>query len=253
MTVDRKVPVALQLYSVRENCKADFVKTLEDVAGAGYDGVEFAGYYEKDAKELKRILSGLNLKTAGSHLGLQFLQDDVIGGTIDYNLELGNDRIIIPHISKDLISTVDDCKKVADTFTGIHKKISAAGLSLGFHNHKIEFDDVGGQTAFDIIFKNTPDDFIMQIDIGWATVAGQEPEKIIKKYSGRANTVHVKEYSPEDEAAWVGKGIIDWKSILSVCKEQGNTEWFIVEQEKFSIPAIESVTNSLNYLKELSI
>ena len=67
---DGKIPIALQLYSVRKDCAEDFDLVLEKVASMGFEGVEFAGYYHyrRDPKGLKKRLDDLGLKVAGTHI-----------------------------------------------------------------------------------------------------------------------------------------------------------------------------------------
>ncbi|SVA65779.1 uncharacterized protein METZ01_LOCUS118633, partial [marine metagenome] len=64
-----RIPVALQMYTVRDVCEKDFVGALRQVADIGYEGVELAGSYGLDAEVLRDILVDVNLKCVGSHTG----------------------------------------------------------------------------------------------------------------------------------------------------------------------------------------
>ncbi|GAG48180.1 unnamed protein product, partial [marine sediment metagenome] len=90
-----RIPIALQLYSVREDCQKDVAGTLKAVAEMGYEGVEFAGYHGSSAEELRKILDDVGLKVVGSHLRLSVLQGDELAKTIEFNKALGNKRLVI--------------------------------------------------------------------------------------------------------------------------------------------------------------
>ena len=85
-----RIPIALQLYSVRENCQKDFPGTLKAVAEMGYEGVDFAGYYDYDAKAIRKMLDDLGLGVAGCHTGLNTLLGDELAKTVEFNRILGN-------------------------------------------------------------------------------------------------------------------------------------------------------------------
>ena len=91
------IPVGLQLYTLREEMAEDFVGTLEKVADIGYTGVEFAGYGDLSARELKNHLDRLGLKACGSHVGY----DEIVNNTeavIEYSLKIDNDYIVCPYM-----------------------------------------------------------------------------------------------------------------------------------------------------------
>src|SRR5271157_1283236 len=90
-----RIPVALQLYSIREECARDLAGTLAAVAKMGYDSVEFAGYYEHPAEEVRAILDGVHLKAIGSHNNIKLLLGDELEKTVEFNRILGNPRLIV--------------------------------------------------------------------------------------------------------------------------------------------------------------
>src|SRR4051794_6490538 len=91
-----RIPIALQLYSVRDECAKDLPGVLKEVARMGYEGVEFAGYYGFDAPTLRKMLDDLGLKCAGTHIMLPTLQGDALAETIAFNKTLGNKFLIVP-------------------------------------------------------------------------------------------------------------------------------------------------------------
>ena len=48
-----KLPIAIQLYSVRDDMEKDFYGTVKKVKELGYEGVEFAGLFGKTGVEVK--------------------------------------------------------------------------------------------------------------------------------------------------------------------------------------------------------
>lgn len=82
----KKIPIGLQLYSIREDCAKDLPGTLAAVSKMGYDGVEFAGYHGRTAKELRKMLDDLGLKCCGTHIGLDTLLGDALKASAEFNL-----------------------------------------------------------------------------------------------------------------------------------------------------------------------
>src|SRR5436190_16076578 len=94
----KKIPWGLQLYSVRNECAKDLVGTVTAVAKMGYKGVEFAGYYGRDAKTLRKLLDDVGLKCCGTHTALDTLLGDTLAKTIEFNKTLGNTFLIVPSL-----------------------------------------------------------------------------------------------------------------------------------------------------------
>ncbi|MDD5678728.1 MAG: sugar phosphate isomerase/epimerase [Kiritimatiellae bacterium] len=240
-----KIPVAIQLYSLRDVAPTDVPGTLRKVAAMGYAGVEFAGYYNIDGITLRRLLADFALCCAGVHLGLDALEGDAFEKTVAMNKLLGNDRLIVPGADlKNLSQTID-------RLNAAHVRAKACGMRVGFHNHTHEFDLENGVTKFDRIFSETPDDFLVQLDIGWATCAGQDVAAILRKYSKRLETVHVKEFSPNNPKVAVGEGSVKWPAIFDILEKETCVQWYVVEQEQFAIGPMESAKSCINYIRKL--
>ncbi|MEK6707112.1 MAG: hypothetical protein AABZ06_15145, partial [Bdellovibrionota bacterium] len=92
----RQAPIGLQLYSVREDCKGDLPGTIAAVGKMGYDGVEFAGYFDRSAEDLRKMLDDNGLVCCGTHTGLDTLLEDNLAKTIEFNKTLGNKYLIVP-------------------------------------------------------------------------------------------------------------------------------------------------------------
>ena len=244
-----KIPIALQLYSVREDCAKDFIGTIKAVSEMGYEGVEFAGYYNLEAKDIRKILDDFNLKVAGSHLGINTLLGDELKKTVEFNSILGNKFLVVPALPPEYTKTKEGWLKIAELLADISEKVKPYGMRVGYHNHDIEFRPIDGEIPWDLLFQNTSKDVIMQLDIGNAMHGSADPVEILKKYPGRAVTVHLKEYPFTAPA--IGEGEVKWEEIFNLCETIGGTEWYIVEYETPGRPPLESVRRCIENLRKM--
>jgi sugar phosphate isomerase/epimerase len=250
----RKIPIALQLHSVRENCARDLPGTLAAVADMGYEGVEFAGYYGRSADELREMLDNVGLRAAGTHISVDALLGDELQRTIKFNRILGNRFLIVPWLPEEMRSSKMEWLRTARLMNNIAKKLKPERLRVGYHNHAIEFQPIDGAMPWDIFFGAANPDVVMQLDTGNAMRGGISAEgilDIIKRYHGRAATVHLKEFSSKNEQALLGDGEVKWREFLSLCETIGGTEWYIVEQESCVFPPIECVRRCLENLRKM--
>jgi len=247
----KKIPVGLQLYSVRKLCEKDLNNTLAAVAKMGYKGVEFAGYYGRDAKTLKSMLDDLGLKCCGTHIGLDTLIGNKLNDTIEFNKILNNKYLIVPWLDEKYRNSKRAWQKTADMFNEISEKLKPHGMRVGYHNHNIEFKPIEGELPWDIFFGHTNKDVIMQFDTGNAADGGGDATVFIKRYPGRAITVHIKPYSKSKPDALFGDDELPWKEIFNLCESVGGTEWYIVEYERESMPPLEAVQKCFEALRKM--
>jgi sugar phosphate isomerase/epimerase len=246
-----RIPIALQLYSVRHDCERDLPGTLQAVAGMGYDGVEFAGYYGRSAKELRAMLDDLSLAVAGTHIGLSTLLGDQLAETVAFNRTLGNRFLIVPGLPEERRNSRQAWLGTAQMFNQIAEHLAGEGMVTGYHNHHIEFTPMGGELPWDTLFGNTRQEVVMQVDLGNAMHGGADPLPFIERYPGRAVTVHLKEYSAENPKALIGEGDVDWERAFELCEVVGGIEWYIVEQESYAYPPLECVERCLKALRAM--
>jgi sugar phosphate isomerase/epimerase len=246
-----RIPIALQLYSVRKECERDLPGTLAAVAEMGYEGVEFAGYYGRSAQELRAMLDDLGLRVAGTHIGLNTLQGDQLAETVAFNRSLGNRFLIVPGLPEARRNSRQAWLETARIFDEISKQVDVEGMYTGYHNHAIEFQPMDGELPWDTFFGHTRRQVVMQVDIGNALHGGGDPIPYIARYPGRALTVHLKEYSATNPDALIGEGDVDWQQAFELCESIGGTEWYIVEQESYPYPPLECVERCLQALKEM--
>ncbi|MCX6551471.1 MAG: sugar phosphate isomerase/epimerase [Acidobacteria bacterium] len=231
-----RIPAALQLYSVRQDCAQNFDAALEQVAAMGFEGVEFAGYYNYAGKapELANRLKALKLKVAGTHVRMDVLRGDALTATIDFHQAIGCRFIVVPGDAA--FTDPEKSKALADEFNQLAQTLKPRGMACGFHNHTGEFKKDGDKTYWDLFAERTTKDVILQQDCGWTLAAGFDPVAYIRKYPGRTKTTHFKptvRQGETDRKAILGQDSVDWKAVYDACSSVGGTEWIVLEQETY--------------------
>jgi sugar phosphate isomerase/epimerase len=245
------IPVAVQMYTLREASENDFVGTLKRVAEIGYEGVELAGFAGFNAKELKKIINDLGLCVASSHVKLEILEEE-LEKMIDYQKELGSQHIVCPSLPPERRNNFEEYKKLIDFLNYAGEKCKNAGITLSYHNHDFDLIRFEGKPALQILLEETNPEWVkVEFDVYWLEKAGENSIDWIKRFAGRTPLIHLKDMTTDDKKffAELGTGGIDLKRVI----EQGrnsNVEWWIVEQDYCNRSAFESIIISLNYLKE---
>lgn len=231
----KRLGIALQLYSVRNQIGQDSDKVLEAIAKMGYEAVEFAGYfkYKDDAAGLRKRLDDLGLKVAGTHVGPGVLTDPK---AIEFHRTIGCKYLIVPGDGR--ARDAEKSKEFAEILNKAAEALKPHGMFCGYHNHTHEFGKSGDgdKTWWDLLAERTGNDVVLQLDVGHLTRAGGDPVTYLKKYPGRTRTAHI---SPavvrddKDARPIIGQDSVAWKDVVAACREVGGTEWFIVEQESY--------------------
>jgi len=225
----KKIPVGVQLYSVREQAAKDLPGVLEAIGRMGYKGVEFAGYYGWEAKprELRKLLDANGLKCCGTHTGLETVSGDALKATAELHSILGNTFLIVPSLRAEGAQGWLDMAKRLDEVAAKAKEL---GMRVGYHAHAGDFRKIGDTTPWEILFDNTRPAVIMQNDVGNCLDGGGDPVAILKKYPGRSASVHLKEHGGPENAV-IGQGVVPWPEVFEVCETTGGTVWYVVEHE----------------------
>jgi sugar phosphate isomerase/epimerase len=243
----RRIPVGLQLYSLREQCKTDLPGMLRAVSNIGYRGVEFAGYHGHSARDLRRMLDENGIVACGTHTPYESVQGDKLKETIQFNLTIGNKFLIVPWMNE--TQSKQEWLDRAKLFNDIAAKVKPAGLWIGYHAHAHDFKQIDGVSAWDLFFGNTQPEVIMQLDTGNCCDGGADPVAVLKKYPGRARTIHIKAHGGGPEAV-IGEDKVDWKEIFAFCEGKGKTQWYVVEHESSKDP-LDAVKRSFDALRKL--
>jgi len=250
----KKIPVGLELYSVREELAKDLFGTVKAVAKMGYEGVEFYSPYTawkpEYAKEVRKLLDDLNIKCLSTHNGHQAFTDANLNRVAELNTILGSKLMIMASAGR--VTTLDGWKGVAATLTKAAETTQAMGIRVGFHNHKVEFVPLEGEMPMVVLARNTPKQVVLQLDIGTCIEAGLDPVKWIKDHPGRIVSVHCKDYAPPPGngfTAGFGEGAAKWKDIFAAAEKKGGVESYLIEWEGKERP-METVARCLaNYRK----
>jgi len=245
-----KPRIGLQLYSVRKECEKDLPGVLKAVAQMGYEGVEFAGYYGRQAEELKKLLDENNLRCCGTHLSLNTLLGDELQKTIAFNKTIGNPYLIVSYMGEDRLGTVEKIQETAKLFTELSEKVRPERMWVGYHAHGGDFKKLGDKTIWEIFFSSVGPNVLMQLDIGNCLGGGGDPYAMLRQFPGRSATIHLKEHGGKPGAP-VGEGEVKWAEVFQLCESTGNTRWYIVEQEAYDAAPLDSVKKCLENLKKM--
>ena len=247
------IPIALQLYSVREDAARDLSGVLAAVKNMGYDGVEFAGFYNHDAQTIRQMLQDTGLQICGAHIALDTLRGDALPETVEFHQTLGNQFLIVPGLGKSYSNSTESWKNTAQIFNQIAADLAPHGMKTGYHNHTIEFKPLalGDPLPWDVFFGSTTADVIMQFDTGNAKEGGADALPYLERYPGRALSVHLKEHSETNKNALIGEGDVPFGKIFEVCESTGGTEWYVVEQESYASSPLECAAKCLENLRAM--
>jgi len=258
--------IGLQLYTVRELLKDDLEGTLAKVAQIGYREVEFAGYFNHSAKDLRAILDGYGLAAPSAHVPYGVLGDKW-ASALDEAHTLGHAYIVCPWVDDEIRKMPGGWKRAAETFNRAGEISKKSGIQFAYHNHNFEFVPVDGKMPYDLLLEETDPNLVkMEMDLCWVNVAGQDPRKYFDRYPGRFPLVHVKDVKKiplRDGAApvplekiipdmtAVGSGVIDWKQIFAGSKKAG-IEHYFVENDSPQSP-FDFLQSSYSYLRDLQV
>jgi sugar phosphate isomerase/epimerase len=248
-----KVPVALQLFSVRGETARNLPQTLETIARIGYVGAEPWGYTGDElewsgygAKELRKLFDDSGLACCGMHVSTDAITGDRLERTMELNQTLGN-RFVIVAMDKQRMSSVDTIEELAGILDRASERLGAQGMFAGYHAHGFDFADVEGEVAWYRLFEQVGKDVIMQLDVGNCAGGGGNPVEVLRKFPGRARSVHLKEYGKPD--AVIGEGDADWAEIFRLCEHEHGTEWYVIEEGSKDGIGFEICSRSLAALK----
>ena len=231
-------PVALQLWSINKIMwKAeDPAKTFDRIRALGYDGVEFAGFNNRTAKEIAKLLADSGLRGMGSHMsGEKNFSGDGLKRNLDFCAEAGIESYTNAWAN---FETADAWKKFGVMMGEAAETAVKWNLPVSMHNHCHEFTKVyDGVYAWDLIFSSASPRLFQQIDTGQVVNPGLDCVERIRKYAGRNFSIHMKENTPSEWGFFGvppddGGKLVPWKDVVACLKEEKNFGWYVVESER---------------------
>lgn len=250
----KKIPVGLELYSVRDKLKDDVTGTVTGVAKMGYQDVEFyAPYYDWTpayAKDIRKLLDDLGIRCLSTHNGPKSFASDGIQHAIELNNIIGARFIVLASAGR--VNGLDGWKGVAETLAKASEQFKPAGLRAGYHNHQAEFKPVDGKRPIEVLAENTPKNVMLQLDVGTCVEVGSDPVAWINANPGRINSLHLKDWSPEKGyKVLFGEGAAPWKKIFEAAEKTGGVEYYLIEQEGSDYPSMETAERCLAAYKKI--
>ncbi len=243
----------LQLYSIRDEMRADPLGSLTQLAEMGYVHVEHAGYsdrlfYGYPAAEFRKILDDLGLKMVSGHV--EFVNRDWDRSLNDfsdrwkYTVEdaatLGQTYVVTPWLEEGIRASYDEFMYFMDVYNRCGELCHKSGMKFGYHNHDFEFSQkFDGKSLFDIMMESIdPGLVVVQLDTGNLYGGGAVAMDVVNRYPGRFENVHVKDVIPAVEAGRfestiIGEGIADVRNVLDEIRKTGGAQVVIIEQEAY--------------------
>jgi sugar phosphate isomerase/epimerase len=265
-------PLGLQLFAIRAELTKDFNGTLHRVAAMGFKEIEFAGYFGKTAQELKSVADSLNLRCISGHHGgadLETRSDEIL----DFANTLGL-QCIVCSTPKSLNAenkklpwnelmhsfTPDDWKANAEIFNRFGEKARKRNIQFAYHNYCTEFRPQGDFVPYDELMRLTDKQFVkIQLDCGWAEAASVSSLALLRKYKDRVVSLHLKDLKTKPDTVKpeatpnvpLGKGIIDWTTLLQQAVDSGINHYFLEHEPPYVEPIFDSLAASIKYLSNI--
>ena len=233
----KRVPVGLELYSVRGELMKDLPATVTAVARMGYEVVEFYSPYfswsVQQAKDVRRLLDDLGIRCLSTHNSPQSIAPGNIDKAIELNRTIGSRDIILA--SPPRLTDTDGWKGFADELATAAEKLRPIGMRTGFHNHAAEWRPLAnGRRPMDVLAAGTPQDVVLQLDVGTSVEAGADPVAWIEAHPGRIRHMHLKDWGKGEGRGYTvafGEGDAPWKGVFEAAESTGGIEYYLIEQE----------------------
>jgi sugar phosphate isomerase/epimerase len=240
--------VALQLWTIREECERDLAHAVGRVGAAGYDGVELFQLHGLDARELRTLLDDNGLAVAGRHAGLASIEHDLPSLAAEAEV-LGTERLAISWIDPETLASPE---AVLGRVRAAAEAAREAGLRLGFHNHWTEPAPLAGGSSFLDLLRELPHDLLwLELDLGWVWQAGADPAEELARTRGRCPLVHLKDYASRDgrDDVPVGDGVVGYAELIRSAVAAG-AEWLVVEEDDAGPDPFVAAERSLAFVRE---
>lgn len=246
----KRTRLGIQLYTLRSVASANLGGTLAQLAAIGYTEIEFAGFYDHPASEVRALLDQYGLAAPSAHIDIGQMEGAAADATFRDAKTVGLQWITVPSLPRGKRDTVDDWKRVAEQFNGVAKETRAAGFRFAYHNHNTEFRKIGSVVPLEVLLAETDPMLVsFEMDVYWVVNGGGDPVDLLTRYPGRFKLLHLKDSmgAPQHKMADVGSGTIDFRAILAHAPA---VEHYFVERDDPTDP-MASARASHDYLSKL--
>ena len=237
----------IQLYSVRDAMEKDVKGALQIIAELGYKYVEFAGFFNHTAEEIKRYLGETGLICTGTHSSWTDLRPPVIADTIAYHKTIGNPNYIIPAAD---LSSLEKMEEFCGVMNFAQPILAAEGIKLSYHNHSDEFRIMPwGSTIHSELEKRTNVEF--EIDTFWAFHAGLDPVAVLERLKQRISVIHLKDGFKDGKGMPLGRGEAPLEAVIRYA--YANHITMVVESETLTPSGLDEAAVCMDYLKRVNL
>ncbi|MFE5323093.1 sugar phosphate isomerase/epimerase family protein [Paenibacillus sp. NPDC056579] len=244
-----KHQLAVQLYTLRKECKDNFPQVLRDLRKMGWSGVQMGGFFGYDPQEIAAVMAETGLKAAGFHAGF----DQMMNKTelvVEQARILQTKDIVCPFVQPQN-RTEEGYRRIKQGLNDVAARLREEGFRISYHNHDFEFDClIDGHNALEYLLKPHPDNEIhAEIDVYWIQRTGRNPLEFIRAYAFRMPIIHLKDMKGDEtkDYAEIGTGTIDFPPLLQWGQANG-IEWYVVEQDECRRSPMDCVETSYNNL-----
>jgi sugar phosphate isomerase/epimerase len=261
LAAKKRIPVALELFSLRAEAGKDLPGTLAAIKEMGYDGIELVcekgglvsneTLWGRPFKEVAQIVKDNGLNVYSMHHGFRLLRDDQLERTIEINKMVGNRNVICSWMNA--AKKIDEWYEHAKTYNAIQAKLKKHKMNVGIHNHGAEVQPVDGKLPWDVFMDNTEKGVTGQMHLAAFPAAKLDPVAYIRKYPGRSRTMQLNDWAPDRRGVLLGEGVVDWKALFAAAESVGGIQAYIIEQESYpeGMPPMEACRRCLENFRKL--
>jgi sugar phosphate isomerase/epimerase len=207
-------PLSVQLYTVRSAIAEDLPGTLARLADLGFTQVEPYAFVER-VDEYAELLPANGLTAPSAHVKLVGQDLEPIFAAAE---RLGVSTIIDPHIDETRWITREDVESVARDLNEVAVKAAEHGLTVGYHNHAFELENlIDGVPALEVFAAALSDEVVLEIDTYWVEVGGVDAPELLARLGDKVQFLHIKDgpkTKDDKEQVAVGKGVMPVRDIL---------------------------------------
>jgi len=240
-------PLALQLYTVRDQLPSGRKAVLQAIRGFGYGAVEPYDV-RTDPQALRADLDEAGLAVCSVHA--RALGDDA-GALLDGARAVGADTVIVPSVPAERFADRDAVLALARDLNEAAARAAAHGLRFGYHNHAFELLPVtGGRTGLEALADALDPAVLLEVDTYWAAVGCRSPQEVpalLGRLGDRVRYLHVKDgpVTRDDPMTAVGAGRMPVAEVLAACP---SAEWHVVELDRCATDTLTAVRDSIAWL-----